>query len=143
MAKEGKSNSFRSGSIPRLFVDETPIRVFKNNSNIGIDYPSQPMEVQGTIWKGDWAAHGKPVDWDSAPFKANYQGFGIDGCQALSPNDEKCQSPDLAWNGEKFWDLDPNQRKAYEDVRSKYLKYDYCSDRARYPTVLPECQNNL
>ncbi|XVF28424.1 hypothetical protein REPUB_Repub15cG0028300 [Reevesia pubescens] len=42
-----------------LFVDETPIRVFKNNTNFGVDYPSQPMQVQGTIWQGDWAAHGR------------------------------------------------------------------------------------
>ncbi|XWS14001.1 hypothetical protein CRYUN_Cryun36dG0086800 [Craigia yunnanensis] len=120
-----------------LFVDETPIRVFKNNTNIGVDYPSQPMQVQGTIWKGDWAANGKPVNWSSAPFKANYQGFGIDGCQTQIANAQECHSPDLFWNGEQFWELDPNQRKAYENVRNKYLKYDYCSDNAH-----PECRSN-
>ena len=121
----------------RLFVDETPIRVFKNNTSIGVGYPSQPMQLQGTIWQGDWAANGKPVNWSSAPFKANYQGFGIDGCQTQTSNAQECHSPDLFWNGEQFWELDPNQRKAYEDVRNKYLKYDYCTDNAG-----PECPFN-
>ncbi|XVF62675.1 hypothetical protein PTKIN_Ptkin09bG0027400 [Pterospermum kingtungense] len=125
-----------------LFVDETPIRVFKNKTDVGIAYPTQPMQLQGTIWEADWARHGMPVDWSQAPFKATYQGFGTGGCEAEAPNDAKCHSPYLFWNGEKYWDLDPDQRKAFEDVRNKCLKYDYCSDKARYPDGRPECQYN-
>ncbi|XP_021291831.1 xyloglucan endotransglucosylase/hydrolase protein 2-like [Herrania umbratica] len=125
-----------------LFVDETPLRVFKNITDSGVGYPTQPMRVEGTIWSADWASNGKPVNWSSAPFQANYQWFGIDGCQAQTLNPQQCHSPDLFWNGQKFWDLDANQRKAYENVRNKFLKYDYCLDRARYPNVPPECQVN-
>lgn len=116
--------------------------MFKNKTDVGIAYLTQPMQLQGTIWEGLWATHGKAVNWSSAPFKANYEGFGTDGCEAKAPNAEECHSPNLYWNGKKFWDLDPNQRKAYEDVRTKYLAYDYCSDKVRFPNSPPECQYN-
>ncbi|XVF16076.1 hypothetical protein REPUB_Repub10bG0000300 [Reevesia pubescens] len=44
-----------------FFVDDVPIRVFKNNKDLG-----------GGLEK---------TDWSKAPFIASYKGFNIDGCK--------------------------------------------------------------
>jgi xyloglucan:xyloglucosyl transferase len=49
----------------RWFVDGTPIRVFKNNQNIGVGYPIQAMQIEASIWTATWA--GQP-NWSQAPF---------------------------------------------------------------------------
>ncbi|KAL4649975.1 hypothetical protein ACB092_01G052500 [Castanea dentata] len=120
------------------FVDDTPIRVFKNNVNIGVDYPVQAMQIEATIWSGSWA--GEP-NWSQAPFQAHYQRFDIDGCSAQNSTiaSSECYSPTFSWNGEKYWNLDSQQQRAYENVRKKYLVYDYCSVGSEPP---PECRNN-
>lgn len=65
----------------RFFVDNIPIRVFKNNTRLGARYPSQEMSVEGSIWNGEsWASSGKKIEWSQAPFQAHYQEFGIYGC---------------------------------------------------------------
>ncbi|XP_057962397.1 xyloglucan endotransglucosylase/hydrolase protein 2-like [Malania oleifera] len=125
-----------------FFVDGIPIRVFKNNAEIGVSYPSQPMQTVGTIWMAEWASNGKPPNWADAPFKAQYQGFNIDGCQAPGPTVQPCSSSNYWWNGEKYWKLDSNQQTAYEAVRRNNLIYDYCSDHKRYPQSPAECQSN-
>ncbi|XP_050246913.1 xyloglucan endotransglucosylase/hydrolase protein 2-like [Quercus robur] len=120
------------------FVDDTPIRVFKNNNKIGVGYPAQSMQIEATIWNGSWA--GEP-NWSQAPFQAYYQGFGIDGCLAQNHTIgfSECSSPTFSWNGVKYWKLDSQQQSAYEDVRNKYLVYDYCLAGSKPP---PECPSN-
>ncbi|GMY36287.1 xyloglucan endotransglucosylase/hydrolase protein 2-like [Fagus crenata] len=119
------------------FVDGTPIRVFKNNQNIGVSYPVQAMQIEASIWTAPWA--GEP-NWSQAPFQAHYQGFGIDGCPAqLNTIGSECSSSTFEWNGEKYWKLDPQQQMAYEDVRNKHMIYDYCTVGPKAP---PECQSN-
>ncbi len=121
----------------RWFVDGTPIRVFKNNQNIGVSYPVQAMQIEASIWNATWA--GEP-NWSQAPFQAHYQGFGIDGCPAqLNTIGSECSSPTFEWNMEKYWKLDPQQQMAYEDVRNKHMMYDYCTIGPKAP---PECQTN-
>lgn len=66
-----------------FYVDDVPIRVMKNRTNEGITYPSQPMQVEGSIWDGDsWATDGgrTKTNWSNGPFKAYFQGFLINGC---------------------------------------------------------------
>ena len=118
-------------------MDGTPIRVFKNNANIGVGYPVQAMQIEATIWSGSWA--GEP-NWSQAPFQAHYQRFEIDGCSAQNNTiaSSECNSPTFSWNGKKYWNLDSQQQRAYGNVRQKYLVYDYCSV-SKPP---PECQNN-
>nr|POE71046.1 xyloglucan endotransglucosylase/hydrolase protein 3 [Quercus suber] len=120
------------------FVDDTPIRVFKNNNKIGVGYPAQSMQIEATIWNGSWA--GEP-NWSQAPFQAYYRGFGIVGCLAQNHTIgfSECSSPTYSWNGVKYWRLDRKQQSAYEDVRNKYLVYDYCLARFKPP---PECPSN-
>ncbi|KAL3604714.1 hypothetical protein D5086_005573 [Populus alba] len=55
------------------------------------------------------------------------------------PNAPPCYSTSYWWNTRKYRTLDAAQQRAYENVRKKYLTYDYCSDRVRHPTPPPEC----
>uniref|UniRef100_A0A7N2MM49 GH16 domain-containing protein n=1 Tax=Quercus lobata TaxID=97700 RepID=A0A7N2MM49_QUELO len=80
----------------RFYVDNVPIRVFKNNKNIGVNYPSQPMHIEASLWDGDsWATDGgqTKINWTHAPFNAHYQGFGIAGCPVQNSLDiQQCYS---------------------------------------------------
>ena len=108
-------------------MDGTPIRVFKNNTNIGVDYLVQAMQIEVTIW-------------NETPFQAHYEGFDIDDCLAHKNTiGFECFSPTFSWNGVKYWKFDPQQQRAYEDVRNKHLVYDYCSVGPKPPL---ECQSN-
>ncbi|XP_007049742.2 PREDICTED: xyloglucan endotransglucosylase/hydrolase protein 2 [Theobroma cacao] len=126
-----------------FYVDNVPIRVFKNNKNIGVGYPSQAMQVEASLWDGDsWATDGgkTKTNWSMAPFKAHFQGFDIGGCPIIqNSNVQECYSPKYWWNSEKYWKLDSKQQIELENVRNKYMSYDYCSDRPRYPVPPPEC----
>ncbi|KAI8523244.1 hypothetical protein RHMOL_Rhmol13G0058500 [Rhododendron molle] len=150
MEKGIESKGSISGLIPRqismiirFYVDDIPIRVFKNNANIGVSYPTQPMQIEASLWDGEsWATDGgqTKTNWSQAPFKAHFQGFNIDGCPSSSTTPQgQCYSPNFWWNQEKYWNLDSNQQKAYENVRNNYMTYDYCSDRPRYPKPPAEC----
>ncbi|KAH7578573.1 hypothetical protein JRO89_XS01G0400600 [Xanthoceras sorbifolium] len=122
-----------------FLVDEVPIRVFKNNTEKGVSYPSKPMNIMASVWESQWA--GK-IDWRQAPFQAHYQGFHVDGCILNDLHIPKCYSSKYWWNHMENWKLNPTQQRSYKIVRNKYLTYDYCSDRSRYPKRPPECQIN-
>ncbi|CAN1163823.1 Putative xyloglucan endotransglucosylase/hydrolase protein 1 [Linum perenne] len=128
-------------------VDTIPIRVFKNNTGLGVDYPWRPMQVQATIWEADWACKkGKP-DLSQGRFVASYQNFGIAGCPTYDENDPnsraQCYSPNLWWNSPNYCYLSPNENQNYKNIRDRHLTYDYCLDKLRYPVPPPECQANL
>ncbi|KAK2450727.1 putative xyloglucan endotransglucosylase/hydrolase protein [Trifolium repens] len=111
-----------------FFVDNIPIRVFKNTKKKGGSYPTQEkaMKIYATIWTSPWGSGGAPINWNDAPFEAHYRNFGINGCQVQSINMPPCNSYKYWWNDAKFWDLNPLQKQAYNNVRSNYLVYDYC-----------------
>lgn len=97
------------------------------------------MQILASIWDGDsWATDGgrTKIDWNHAPFYAQFQGFNIDGC---SSDSSTCSSPNLWWNAGSYRELNPAQKAAYQHVKEKYMTYDYCDDRKRYPTPPPEC----
>nr|XP_016464024.1 PREDICTED: xyloglucan endotransglucosylase/hydrolase protein 2-like [Nicotiana tabacum] len=124
-----------------FFVDNIPIRVFKNKANIGVSYPSKPMQILATIWNGDnWATDGglTKTNWSFAPFKSHFQDFDIIGCPISSIN-TNCNSPNFWWNQRKYWKLSSKQRKKYAEVTAKYMTYDYCVDKSRFSTPPPEC----
>lgn len=111
-------------------MDQIPIRVFENKSNIGVNFPSHQMHITVSIWNGEpWASNGKRVNWEQAPFMAQFQGFKIHGCQSNNPNKYACYSPRLWWNNKIYWKLNPEQHRQYENMRKEHLLYDYCSDR--------------
>lgn len=119
--------------------------MFKNLENIGVGYPSKPMQIEASLWNGEsWATDGgrTKINWTHAPFKAHFQGFDISGCPADDDQNrsiQRCYSSQYWWNSEKFWKLHSTQKAKYENVRKNYMYYDYCSDRPRYPHPPKEC----
>ncbi|KAF3796588.1 Xyloglucan endotransglucosylase/hydrolase protein 2 [Nymphaea thermarum] len=114
--------------------------VFVNGK--GVDYPTQPMQVIASLWNGEnWATDGGKIkiDWRYAPFVASFRGFSIDGCPANGHGTQQCSLPKYWWNTGAYTSLSATQKIAYQQVRRKYLTYDYCSDRARYHVLPPEC----
>jgi xyloglucan:xyloglucosyl transferase len=132
----------------RFFVDDTPIRVFRNNEAIGVPYlNSQPMPILAAVWDGStWATQGGkyPIDWAYQPFVASYQGFGVDGCLVVNNDISYCAAGpvDAWWNAQHYQYLTPEQITTLKSVQSNYVYYDYCNDKVRYPIVPPECVKN-
>jgi xyloglucan:xyloglucosyl transferase len=131
-----------------FFVDDTPIRVFRNNEILGVPFPNaQPMGIYASLWDGSsWATQGGkyPVNWAAAPFVASFKGFGVDGCEAVGGNIATCAAgPVYAWwNAQRYQYLTAQQIDALKYVQSTYLHYDYCADRVRYPIEPFECVKN-
>ncbi|KAJ8434774.1 hypothetical protein Cgig2_017182 [Carnegiea gigantea] len=130
----------------RFFVDDIPIRVFKNCKDFGVRFPfNQPMKLYSSLWNADdWATRGglEKTDWSKAPFVASYKGFHIDGCEA-SVNANYCATQGKRWWDQKaYQDLDHYQYRRLRWVRTKYTIYNYCTDRVRYPTIPPECRRD-
>ncbi|KAG0470363.1 hypothetical protein HPP92_017063 [Vanilla planifolia] len=125
-----------------FYADDVPIRVFGNKTNIGVGYLSQPMNIIASLWNGDdWATDGgrTKINWSYAPFKANFQGFNIDGCSTEVSDVSLCSSSSLWWNNQRYKQLSSAERLAYENVKKKYMTYDYCDDVKRFGTRPPEC----
>lgn len=126
-----------------FFVDDVPIRVFKNCKRLGVKFPfDQPMKIYSSLWNADdWATRGglEKTDWSKAPFVASYRGFHIDGCQS-SVQAKFCATQGRDWwDQTDFKDLDALQWRRLRWVRSQHTIYNYCTDRSRYPSVPPEC----
>ncbi|XP_062083553.1 xyloglucan endotransglucosylase/hydrolase protein 2-like [Humulus lupulus] len=121
-----------------FFVDNTPIRVYKNWTSSGVNYPGNEMFVTGSIWEGVWASNGTGADWAKAPFQAHYEEFEINGCE-YGTADCSTQSDQFWWNKSDKWVLNPKQESDYENVKAKYLYYDYCQDKR---SAYKECQLN-
>ncbi|XP_018490351.1 xyloglucan endotransglucosylase/hydrolase protein 2-like [Raphanus sativus] len=130
-----------------FYVDKTPIRIFKNNRRYGVGYPSKPMTLVCSLWNGEgWATDGgkAKINWSYAPFKANFQTFSDSGCHADGQkiNAKVCGSTTYWWNTVQYSRLSANETTAFKNVRAKYVTYDYCSDRPRYPVPPTECRLN-
>lgn len=130
-----------------IFVDAQPIRVFRNNEDIGVPYANgQAMRVYSSIWDGDsWATEGGQVkiDWSYAPFVASYSNFTADVCEWTgSGNSSQCSAntPSNWWNQPAYENLTDAQQTQLQWVRNNFLIYDYCEDPARFNNQLPpEC----
>ncbi|EPS73414.1 hypothetical protein M569_01341, partial [Genlisea aurea] len=125
-----------------FYVDDVPVRVFKNNLAKGVPFPtSQPMGIYSTLWEADdWATRGglDKIDWSKAPFTTYYQGFDIEGCPNTGPG--SCPSNvGNWWETATYQQLTADELRKYRWVRDNYLIYDYCTDRPRFPTIPPEC----
>ncbi|KAH6787263.1 hypothetical protein C2S52_006815 [Perilla frutescens var. hirtella] len=94
-----------------FFVDEIPIRLFKNHQEIGVKYPTVPMHVYSSLWN-DTAWLGD-VNWSLGPFYANFRGFTIDDC---GNNNANCESQ-----------LNPQQQKMYQEIRRSAMVSNYCT----------------
>ncbi|KAK4739285.1 hypothetical protein R3W88_002982 [Solanum pinnatisectum] len=128
-----------------IFVDDVPIRAFKNSKDLGVKFPfNQPMKIYSSLWDADeWATRGglEKTNWSNAPFTASYTSFHVDGCEAATPQEvQVCNTKGMKWWDQKaFQDLDALQYRRLRWVRQKYTVYNYCTDKARYPVPPPEC----
>ncbi|GER39612.1 xyloglucan endotransglucosylase/hydrolase [Striga asiatica] len=125
-----------------FYIDEVPIRVYKNNEARGIPFPKlQAMGVYSTLWEADdWATRGglEKIDWAKAPFYAYYKDFDIEGCPVPGP--AGCASSGANWwEGAAYAQLSPVEARMYRWVRTNHMIYDYCTDRSRSPVPAPEC----
>ncbi|KAK6117461.1 hypothetical protein DH2020_048788 [Rehmannia glutinosa] len=120
-----------------FFVDNIPIRVFKNNMAQGITYPSRPMHIEASIWNAEaWAG---PVDWAQAPFIAHYQDFGFNACPAKGSDISQCGSDKYFWNRPNYRKLSAKDKQQMDYYRKKYISYDYCRQPS---TAKKECSLN-
>ncbi|KAF2301720.1 hypothetical protein GH714_028770 [Hevea brasiliensis] len=124
----------------------TAFYVFKNCKDLGVRFPfNQPMKLYSSLWNADdWATRGglEKTDWSKAPFIASYKGFHTDGCE-VSVNAKFCETQGKRWWDQKeFQDLDAAQYQRLAWIRQKYTIYNYCTDRARFPTIAPECKRD-
>ncbi|KAL8254233.1 hypothetical protein R6Q59_032454 [Mikania micrantha] len=129
-----------------FYVDDVPIRVFKNSKDLGVRFPfNQPMKIYSSLWNADdWATRGglEKTDWSKAPFVAAYKGFHVDGCES-SVNAKFCATQGKRWWDQKeFQDLDGLQWRRLQWVRNRFTIYNYCTDRKRFPTMAPECRRD-
>ncbi|KAI3980075.1 hypothetical protein MKX01_042729 [Papaver californicum] len=128
-----------------FFVDDVPIRIFKNSKDLGVRFPfNQPMKIYSSLWNADdWATRGglEKTDWSKAPFIASYTLFHVDGCDAASPQSAQvCSTRGRMWWDQKaFQDLDGIQYRKLRWVRKKFTIYNYCVDKSRFPNPPPEC----
>ncbi|EFJ10334.1 hypothetical protein SELMODRAFT_427286 [Selaginella moellendorffii] len=134
-----------------FLVDSTPVRVFKNNEENGIPYPSKnPMTMRSSLWSGeDWATRGGLVktNWNHAPFIASFRNFIADACvvsqgQGQGGDDSSCSKFLPSSSASSFSSAKMEGNLGSEKlgwVRKNYMIYDYCTDALRYPSPPPEC----
>ncbi|KAL1204622.1 Xyloglucan endotransglucosylase/hydrolase [Cardamine amara subsp. amara] len=129
-----------------FFVDNIPIRVFKNAKDLGVRFPfNQPMKLYSSLWNADdWATRGglEKTNWANAPFIASYRGFHIDGCQASVEAKYCATQGRMWWDQNEFRDLDAEQYRRLKWVRMKWTIYNYCTDRSRFPVMPAECKRD-
>jgi xyloglucan:xyloglucosyl transferase len=133
-----------------FMVDETPIRVYRNNEDLGVPYPCrQPMSVFASLWNGEeWATQSGAIklNWAKAPFAAKYRGYDVQGCEVpwYKGHIAPCISSnsDALLNKATIQDLDVEQSVRLQWVTENMLVYDYCTDVYRYPDPHPECTRN-
>ncbi|TQD85371.1 hypothetical protein C1H46_029059 [Malus baccata] len=132
-----------------FLVDDSPIRVFNNLESIGLPFPkNQSMGIYATFWNADdWATQGGRVktDWSLAPFTASYRNFNINAC--LGSQGPSCASTSTersavgsSWKNQG---LNAAERNRLRWVQSKFMVYDYCTDRMKFNKGLPrECKHS-
>lgn len=136
-------------SYARFYVDNTPIRTFKNiQASTGLPYPNQQaMGMYGSVWDGStWATQGGRVkiNWNDAPFIATYRDWTLDGCLVSgSSTVQTCQSSSYATPGANYQTVNQSTAYSLNWVKNNWVHYNYCDDRARYPTKPVECNYNI
>lgn len=124
-----------------ITVDGIPIRLVRNNEDIGIPYlKNQSMTIYGSIWDGSiWATRGGAVkiDWGKSPFIASFGKYKFDACLEGQLN---CTSKKW-WNSPSYQVFNTNQQTQLQWA-DQYKVYDYCEDKERYLVTPPECARN-
>ncbi|CAK9176257.1 unnamed protein product [Ilex paraguariensis] len=133
-----------------FFVDNTPIREFKNAESRGVPFlKNQPMRIYSSLWNADeWATQGGRVktDWTLSPFTASYRNFSANACIWSSGASSCSSSSSSSTSGTRAWfrqGLDAKSRVKLRWVQKNYMIYNYCTDTMRFPEgIAPECGMN-
>lgn len=126
-------------------VDRVVIRSFPNNEVNGQPFPNnQPMGIYSSMWDGSqWATEGGAVklNWTSAPFIATYSNFALNGCPVSGASTiQTCKASTYAAPGPAQQTLSRHQINQMKWVKKYHVKYNYCTDKKRYPVPPPECK---
>ncbi|XP_066372105.1 probable xyloglucan endotransglucosylase/hydrolase protein 23 [Miscanthus floridulus] len=124
-----------------FYVDGVPIREFRRRNDGAVPFPtSQPMRLYASVWDAEeWATQGGRVrtDWSKAPFVASYKGYAAAGCTA--PDVASCARSNGAWMSQE---LDSAAQEQLRRAQAKYMIYNYCTDKYRFPQgPPPECSS--
>ncbi|KAK9089643.1 hypothetical protein Scep_028725 [Stephania cephalantha] len=128
----------------RFFVDQVPIRVYKNSDKPNKFFPNEkPMYLFSSIWNADdWATRGglEKTNWTRSPFVSSYKDFKADGCQWEDPY-PACVSTTTEhwWDQYEAWHLTDAQKKDFAWVQRNLVIYDYCKDSKRFEKLPEEC----
>ncbi|CAI9107420.1 OLC1v1006770C1 [Oldenlandia corymbosa var. corymbosa] len=140
------------------YVDDIAFRIFKNNSAIGVGYPSKPMKIFASVSNGsddlirtDSGRSRTKIDWRDAPFAAQFKSLDYDVDQACISNSttttkHKEGRGDCGSTRKTGWDtirdLPIGLIDWYEAMRH-LITYDYCNDTKIHPLPPPECKSNI
>ncbi|KGN61121.2 probable xyloglucan endotransglucosylase/hydrolase protein 23 [Cucumis sativus] len=128
-----------------FYVDDIPIREFKNFQDKGVPFPQyQAMRLYSSLWDADnWATRGglEKTDWSQAPFKAYYENYNEDGCFWYNGY-SSCTPNSNSWLWGNF-DYDYAMKGQMKWVQDNYMIYSYCQDSKKFPQGYPlECYLN-
>ncbi|CAH8278791.1 unnamed protein product [Arabidopsis lyrata] len=120
-------------------IDGIPIREFKNSESVGVPFPKhQPMRLYASLWEAEhWATRGglEKTDWSKAPFTAFYRNYNVDAC-VWAHGKSSC-SAHSSWFTQV---LDFKGKNRVKWAQRKYMVYNYCTDKKRFPQgAPPEC----
>ncbi|KAJ3704619.1 hypothetical protein LUZ61_008324 [Rhynchospora tenuis] len=128
------------------YVDDTPVRVFRNYTAEGIQYPYLPMRTLVSIWNGDsWATdNGKTkIDYSQAPFTSWYANYTESACMVTNSTDNGSGSgwsPDCGTNPWFDRTLSSEEMNNLTWVHDNYMIANYCTDAYLSPNGFPpEC----
>ncbi|KAJ1700248.1 hypothetical protein LUZ63_000027 [Rhynchospora breviuscula] len=128
------------------YVDDTPVRVFKNYTAEGIQYPYLPMRTLVSIWNGDsWATDNgmTKIDWTQAPFTSLYTNYTASACIVANSTANGSGSgwtPDCSTNTWFNKTLNSDEMKNLTWVHDNYIIANYCTDTYLSPNGFPpEC----
>ncbi|KAF5725602.1 hypothetical protein HS088_TW23G00327 [Tripterygium wilfordii] len=102
------------------------IKYFNGGSEINLmldKYTGTGFQSKGSYLFGHFSMHIKMVPGDSAGTVTAFYGKRW-------------------WDQKQFQDLTPAEYSRLQWVRQRYTIYNYCTDRARYPTAPPECKRD-
>ncbi|OVA00903.1 Glycoside hydrolase [Macleaya cordata] len=138
-----------------FYVDNIPIREFKNTESIGVPFPNkQPMRIYSSLWNADdWATRGGLIktNWTQAPFVTSFRNFKDDACiwsSSSSSGSSSCTSSNSSSSSSSFstnntWfnqEFDSTSQRRLRWVQKNYMIYNYCADLKRFSEGLPpEC----
>ncbi|ONK67162.1 uncharacterized protein A4U43_C06F16660 [Asparagus officinalis] len=127
-----------------MYVDDTPIRLFKRNESLGVDYiEKQPVKVQASLWNGeDWATEGGTIkiDWSKSPFFTYYRNYSENACIWYGPGSHSCGNDVSSWMNRG---LEAKEVEKIAWAKKNYMIYNYCDKAGTDETIQKECSREF